>query len=465
MLQIAKDVHFLITSIIRITKRKIKALQIMVSHVRTKKRSSIDPGCVSINVQKRVLVVEDTATWTQMLTYTLINELKVTVIAADSLEKAVQLLEQYEFDAAVTDLCLPDAANGEVVKHLLEKQIPTWVLTGSLDAKVKKLFLDRPIVDYVVKEGSFCLDYIATSIKRFWENKKKTVLIVDDSRSFRASLSAILETQNFNVITAVDGVSALRKMEENTGVSLVLTDYEMPNMNGIDLCRELRRKYHKDKLAIIALSATESDVSAHFIKSGANDFLGKPYSKEELICRVNQNIDAIDRIEKIRLMIDTDFLTGINNRRSCFTTGAEIWNDNIAKNGFSVAVMIDIDYFKNINDTYGHDIGDEVIKLLANRIKHCSDKFNAAGYRLGGEEFAMILPISFEGSLAAIEELRQEIESTVLTVNDKEIKFTISVGIHVDSSGELDEGLKYADNNLYESKRSGRNRITHTGWL
>lgn len=437
----------------------------MSSHVGLRDDNARDMRLNGQQSQMRILVIEDSIAWSQMLKYALVSNLKQTVITASSSSKAQEMMAQYTFDAAVSDLCLPDAPNGEVIELLIDMKIPTWVLTGSIDDKVKKMFLEKPIVDYVVKGGSFCLDYISSSIQRYWFNENRYALVIDDSPSFRQQYQYILEVQNITVITAANGKEGLEALKSSEHpISLVLTDYQMPEMDGIEFCRIARQYFNKNSLAIIALSSSTEGVAAEFLKNGANDFLSKPFSREELVCRINQNIDALEHISQIQKLIDTDFLTGILNRRHCFTQGAIAWKKWIEKHGYATAVMVDIDFFKKINDVYGHDIGDIVIKTLAKKIEDYSAQVSGLAYRLGGEEFAMLLPLSNADSDKVLEKLRMEIEALTLSISNQEIKFTISIGAHLcsDVNHDLDINLKHADVNLYTSKHEGRNRLTST---
>jgi diguanylate cyclase (GGDEF)-like protein len=437
----------------------------MAMHVGVRDKNVIDIRSINQNMQKRILVIEDTIAWSQMLKYSLTSSLKQTVITANSFDKAQEMLTQYTFDAAVSDLCLPDAPNGEIIALLIEHKIPTWVLTGSIDEKVKQLFLEQPIVDYIVKGGSFCLDYISSSIQRYWSNKNRYALVIDDALSFRQQYKYILEVQNMTVLTAANGKEGIEILKNSEHpISLVLTDYQMPEMDGIEFCRTARQVFNKNILSIIALSSSNDHIAAEFLKSGANDFLSKPFSREELVCRINQNIDAIEHILQIQKLIDTDFLTGIFNRRHCFTHGATAWKKWIEKNGFATAVMADIDFFKKVNDVYGHDIGDAVIKALAKKVHDYAQHVNGLAYRLGGEEFAMLLPLAYDDANNLLEQLRTEVEALIISMDDHEVKFTISIGSYlcINVSDDLDVSLKHADVNLYTSKHSGRNQLTAT---
>jgi diguanylate cyclase (GGDEF)-like protein len=412
--------------------------------------------------QRTILVIEDTRSWSQLIKHALMKSLNETVLTASTMQEAIELMQEHPFDAVIADLCLPDAPNGEIIDQTIKYKIPTWVLTGSFEQSTKNLFMSKPIVDYVVKNGTFCLDYMSESIRRYWGNQDRCVLIVDDTLSYQQMYKFILETQNLKVFTANNGLEGLAILEEQgERISLVLTDYEMPELNGIEFCRQARQKYNKEKLAIIAISSSTDTVAANFLKTGANDFISKPFSREELVCRINQNIDTVENIKKIQELIDTDFLTGIFNRRHCFSSGEMHWNKWMNGNGMATAVMLDIDFFKKINDHYGHDSGDLVIKTLASQLKSYASEHHGFAYRFGGEEFALLLPIDFDLASQTLETFRQEIEMMSLQDGDKLIRFTISIGAVTNHAKQntMEDCLKLADTHLYQAKTGGRNQV------
>lgn len=247
--------------------------------------------------QKQILVVEDSIAFSKILS----NEIKkrgFLVKNAYSKKEAIELLNGGdEFFAAMLDLGLPDAMNGEVVDDVLAYDVPSIVLTGMFDPKLRQMMDSKPIVDFVLKQGIEDIYYAMSILDRINKNQKISVLVVDDSRATRALLVSHLTTQLFDVVEAENGKDALEIIEKMPHIKAVITDYEMPQMDGYQLVRTLRKKYNKEDLAIIAASAHHSlDISSKFLKYGANDFLAKPFSKEEFISRVNLNISMLEAI-------------------------------------------------------------------------------------------------------------------------------------------------------------------------
>jgi diguanylate cyclase (GGDEF)-like protein len=414
-------------------------------------------------LDKRVLVVEDTKSWMSMLKHSLGTIKGLEIHGASSLHESNSLLKDYDYDVAIVDLCLPDAPSGEVVDIVLKKNIPTWVLTGSNDESTKIGFINKPIVDYVIKNGVFCLEYLNDSLLRFFDNKSRTVLVVDDTLSYQQMYSYLLARQNLNVLVASNGVEALELVAQHgLSISLVITDYEMPIMDGMQFCLEMRKKYTREQISIIAVSSS-GKTAVNFLKAGANDFISKPFLSEELICRVNQNIDFVGNIDKIKRLVYTDFLTGLYNRRHFFDNGKEFWSRSLNVNGFVSVGMLDIDFFKRVNDTYGHDVGDAVIQYLANALGKAVAVCGGMAYRFGGEEFAVILPLNNGDAYDLLDSLRANIEMSTVNTHDQEVKFTVSSGLftHLDFSHSIEDSLKLADECLYSAKKNGRNQVVN----
>ncbi len=286
-------------------------------------------------------------------------------------------------------------------------------------------------------------------------------MIVDDSKVYRSVLTNILEKIKLKVLQATNGQEALNMIEDSSNnISLVLTDFEMPLMDGLELTFKIREKYNKDQLGIIALSsADEQSVISSFLKFGANDFINKPFAENEIIVRVNSNLELLELFETISDMANKDFLTGAYNRRYFFDSGESIYSKNKRKNTPMAVAMIDIDKFKNIKDTYGHDIGDiaiqEIKKILDENLRD-SDLMA----RFGGEEFCILLEnITLQDMKILFEKIREKFEKNIIDANEVKISYTVSTGIYFGLSDSLEEMIRLSDEALYTAKENGRNRV------
>ncbi|MDT8446556.1 MAG: diguanylate cyclase [bacterium] len=403
-----------------------------------------------------ILVIEGSEIQARMIGDRVQKDLGLEVWSAKNLEGLEDLLHRAQGRPliAVSNLILPDCEPGQAVDMCLAEGIPTVVLTSSFEPQVRKELLKKQVADYVIKTSS-SLSELTAILKRLVHNAQFEVLIVDDSRLFRQEQARLLKLFRFVVFEASNGVEALAQLQAHPEVRLVLTDLEMPQLNGLQLTNEIRKTYPKDKLAIIGLSAyADDETSAMFIKNGANDFLRKPFLQEEFNCRVQQNVEMLEYIQELYLAAYQDFLTNLPNRKHFFEAGGQ----KLANRKAQCLAMFDLDHFKQINDQWGHEAGDAVLCHFAALLK---EQLGERGLiaRLGGEEFAVMLDESLESARPLLEGLRQKTAESALLWKGQELKLTVSVGLTLIDGQSLDAGLSAADKNLYLAKERGRNQL------
>lgn len=412
--------------------------------------------------KEKILIVEDNKALSKLIAKKMETNLNFKVDIAYSLAEAKALIEKNaDYFIALLDLNLPDAPNGEVVDFMLSHKVPSIVLTGNIDKQTRDEILQKDVIDYVYKGNIDDVNYIFTLIERLYKNRDIKVLVVDDSIPTRAQIRGFLKQQMFQVLVCAHGEEALVFLEDNPDIKLILTDYMMPVIDGVELTKEVRKIYTKNELSIIAMTSSNAElISAKFLKIGANDFITKPFSKEEIACRVNNSLDALEYIAKIKEMANNDFMTGISNRRHFFETMNEYMN-TAKQSGESFALgMVDIDDFKYINDTYGHDIGDSVIIELAKLIKS-SLKGSDIVARFGGEEFCIVLKaIDQKKALEWFFKLKTKVTSLSLKLpNNNPLTLTVSMGVSFSDLENLGEIIKEADKALYNAKKNGKNKV------
>ncbi|MBN2402854.1 MAG: diguanylate cyclase [Spirochaetes bacterium] len=408
----------------------------------------------------KVLIVEDSKVVGSVIKKKIESGLHYSVHWVQSYLQAKELLDKdgLDFFICLVGLYLPDAPAGEIVDYVISKNLPTIVFTGELSDEIRKKIWSKKVVDYVVKESGYNLDYVINLIKRIYKNKSIKVLVVDDSQVFCARVAGLLAVHQYQVFQAGDGIQALKILNGNPDIKLVITDYNMPNMDGFQFIKEIRAKFSKEDLSIIGMSG-DNLLSAKFIKLSANDFISKDFFTEEFYCRITQNIEAIEHIREIKEASNRDYLTDLHNRRYFYDVGQKLF-ENAKRNNITISVaMIDIDYFKKINDSYGHDKGDLVLQKVARIIQN---RFRASDIvsRIGGEEFCVLAcNMGSENVKSIFEQLRKTIEESEIISGTETIKITISTGICLEPAETLDEMIKYADKMLYKAKEAGRNRV------
>lgn len=411
------------------------------------------------------LVVEDSPIVQKILRHTLKQQCVEPVIFAASMAEGKAALAEHgaAIVAALVDIALPDAPRGEMVEHMLGENVPTVVLTGTADVEQRQLLLKRGIADYVVKENRFSYQYAVRMLQRLYRNRSLTALVVDDSGTMRQVVAFYLKLQCFNVVEAENGKEALARIREDESISLVITDYNMPEMDGFQLVQEMRHSFDKRPLSVIGLSShDDSDVSVQFIKKGANDFLQKPFKQEEFCCRVTNNIEALEQLIALRERADRDYLTSLYNRRYFIEEGAQLV-ERLVEEGAPVSVaLLDMDRFKRINDENGHDAGDAVLRQFALLLQETFGRFLVARY--GGEEFAVIFPgLDSEKAFGLLDRFRQYVAEQIFILPDDDyLRATVSIGFATaerESPSDLNSLLQEADVALYQAKDGGRNLV------
>lgn len=426
------------------------------------REKALDTANTKLTFSKPILVIEDQYSIASFTKAKFQERWDCDVVLCHDYKTAKTLVHENksDFQIAICDLHLPDAPSGEVVDLLIDANIPTLVLTASFNEKLRTTVLEKGVVDYILKSSSNTYDYLSRVIERLEKNKRSQILLVDDSPNALAHLEHMLKPLQFQIFTAQNGVEALRILDEQPAINMILTDYRMPVMDGFELTLNARKKRGHGQLSIIGLSASENrTVSAQFLKHGANDYLNKPFIYEELFCRVHQNLNMLDQMDAILTIAYIDYLTGLYNRRFFFEKGQDLFEQSQAKQQNLAMAVMDIDHFKKINDNFGHDVGDTVLKAVASLLKQDFDNSALLG-RIGGEEFALLFNFADVRDINnRLELFRQKVMALEVRENNTVIKTTISIGLTAIHANNIDDLLKQGDKNLYQAKAEGRNCI------
>ncbi|MDO1584389.1 response regulator [Rhizobium oryzicola] len=248
----------------------------------------------------RIIVAEDSNVFTSMIRQRLTEIFGIDPEICRTYEDLMMANELSETPVtlAISNINLPGAENGEALEYLTDLNIPTIVFTGTFQENTREKLLAKDIVDYILKDNIFAVEMLVESVCRFLTNHRHHVLIVDDSPTARALLSTRLKRYNFRVSVAESGAKAIDLLKKNPDIGLVVTDYNMPDIDGFELTRRIRSVRGSHELRIIGVSSsTDRLLSARFLKAGGNDFMLRPFIDEEFYCRVNQNLDTLHQIK------------------------------------------------------------------------------------------------------------------------------------------------------------------------
>lgn len=289
------------------------------------------------------------------------------------------------------------------------------------------------------------------------------VLIADDDPVSRLYLQHILEDGGYEVISAADGRSAYDILKQADAPMLAIIDWVMPGMDGIDVCRLLRETVRNRYIYLIVLSSKqETHFAVEAMNAGADDFISKPYSVEELQARLRTGRRISELEQELRIKATHDSLTGLYNRGAII----DILQKAIAhhkRHDHPVSIIFaDLDHFKQTNDNYGHQAGDEVLCEVARRATRLLRPYDSLG-RYGGEELLVVLPeCDAEGALVIAERLRSAIADQPVTTNFGVIPTSLSLGVALAERGasfQFNDLILLADNALYRAKDNGRNCV------
>ena len=295
------------------------------------------------------------------------------------------------------------------------------------------------------------------------------ILVADDSPVYRKLVEQSLSQEHYTVLFAKTGQQAMDLFIKHQP-ALVITDWSMPDITGIELCQRIRRDHKEFYAYVILLTGnTDKEEVIEGLAAGADDYLTKPFHPGELQARVrvgrrivDLHREVQDKNRQLEDMALTDSLTGLPNRRAIdFWASREL--SAAVRHDFAIwVVMADLDHFKSINDTYGHDAGDSVLRSFAEILKSNTRSSNICG-RLGGEEFLVVIThVEQQNAAIAIERIRKQFAAQKFTNGGRSFGATASfgiAGIRATARPDFNDLVSRADAALYAAKSQGRNRV------
>src|SRR5580658_1845910 len=301
----------------------------------------------------------------------------------------------------------------------------------------------------------------------------KRILLAEDSRVYQHLISDYLREWGFDVELAQDGAGAWKRLEEPNAPMLALLDWVLPGLDGIEVCRNLRKRSINERYVYTVLLTGKSDKKDLVLamEAGADDYLVKPFDAQELRARLlagkrilDVHLELVLAQESLRFAAMHDFLTRLWNRAEIVSfLERELLRAMREKKPMGI-VLLDVDRFKSINDSLGHRSRDIVLKELARRLRSQLRGYDGVG-RYGGEEFLLVLPGCDLGcALARTAEIQRSVADAPFELDPTQVSITLSMGVTISHCGAGDSAtlLHDADLALYRAKNSGRDRIEYS---
>jgi len=413
---------------------------------------------------KKILLIEDNP---ELLKNKIKELRKSFIFPIDTVENFTQLQEYLVINKdnifiALLDYFLDGAMEGQGVDLLLEHKIPTIVYTQEYSTEIREILLDKCVFEYLIKKPNSDLLYSTRLIERVYKNNFIKVLIVDGSKSFRNKLARNLQQFGLESLQSTNAKTTLELLEEHCDIQLVLIDLDISgDIQGVELVEDIRKNFPSTTLGIIGMTphGYNSQLSIEFLKKGANDFITKPFVKEQLNLRILQVLEMLDTIQEKNIEATIDPLTQLKNRRALEVESKVLIQSALISNQPLSVAMIDIDHFKVVNDTYGHAVGDDILKLISQILKSNFRKKDLI-VRNGGEEFCIVLDdLTQEKAIDIFEALIKKIASTPYEKDGVFLNINVSIGLFHGIKNDIKSMLTLADKKLYVAKSNGRNQL------
>ncbi|HZS53772.1 MAG TPA: diguanylate cyclase [Bryobacteraceae bacterium] len=296
------------------------------------------------------------------------------------------------------------------------------------------------------------------------------VLIADDNHMSRVLLRSSVERWGYEVVLAANGLEAWEILAKPDAPPMAILDWVMPDVTGPELCRRMRENHREPYTYILLLtSKSTKDDTVEGLESGADDYIVKPFDDNELRMRlragqriVDLQIKLLQAREELRERANKDLLTMLPNRSAIATALEREVSRCHRDNRTCGIILLDIDHFKKINDTYGHFAGDAVLRETAMRLRGNMREYDQVG-RYGGEEFLVVLPnCDLDQAATQAERMRHKLHTEVMKVDSAELTVSASFGVTISDCSERSPDLfvRVADEALYRSKARGRNCVS-----
>ncbi|EAL1484449.1 diguanylate cyclase [Campylobacter coli] len=410
-------------------------------------------------MNKKILLIDDNKMLGKLLAKKIQTTLNCEVDIVFSLAETKALPDD-EYFLTFADLCLPDAPNGEVVDYVLTKNWPVIVLTASNDKATKDKFMDKDILDYIFKESDTCIDQIIDSIVKLERYAKTKVILALSKLPERNEIKKILAQRKFNVLAAAHGEEAMSYLNDNNDVKLIIADANMPVISGSELLSEVRTRFGDHDLGVIILGDKDDALESSLLINGANEYLIKPLNKESFNCRLDRCLNYMANMQFLSIYNNLDPISGVKNSNALLNCVEDYLNEISGKEEEFAFAFLDIDNLRNLNEEYGHEVGDKIVKICADEASNEVKGRDIVG-RYSPEKICIVLKnVSQERAIKILSRIRVNIKKAGILVNLDEVFFTASIGVVFAKSGDQFETLiNKASEALSQAKANGKDRV------
>ncbi|HEF2146409.1 TPA: diguanylate cyclase [Campylobacter coli] len=410
-------------------------------------------------MNKKILLIDDNKMLGKLLAKKIQTTLNCEVDIVFSLAETKALPDD-EYFLTFADLCLPDAPNGEVVDYVLTKNWSVIVLTASNDKATKDKFMDKDILDYIFKESDTCIDQIIDSIVKLERYAKTKVILALSKLPERNEIKKILTQRKFNVLAAAHGEEAMSYLNDNNDVKLIIADANMPVISGSELLSEVRTRFGDHDLGVIILGDKDDALESSLLINGANEYLIKPLNKESFNCRLDRCLNYMANMQFLSIYNNLDPISGVKNSNALLNCVEDYLNEISGKEEEFAFAFLDIDNLRNLNEEYGHEVGDKIVKICADEASNEVKGRDIVG-RYSPEKICIVLKnVSQERAIKILSRIRVNIKKAGILVNLDEVFFTASIGVVFAKSGDQFETLiNKASEALSQAKANGKDRV------
>ncbi len=414
-----------------------------------------------VKTKNTVLVVENSITQSRIITEHIESVTPFDTMVVHSMDDLESRLAENGDDVfiAVLNLSIKGAADGEAVDYVLSRKIPCIVLTSTFDEKIRNRFIEKNVLDYFNKVSREDQEEMVDLIRRIHSNHEIKVVVAEDNSTARKIMRNMLERLYFTVLTAEDGAEALEIIKTTPDIKMLLTDYEMPNLDGFELVSEVRKIYSRDQLAILGVSAHDSGaITAKFLKRGANDFLKKPFEVEEFSWRVTNNLNELERIRSIKDAYSRDPLTGFSILTAFIDKGREVFQEMLREGLTPVLAAFNIDNLLEVNAKHGWDAGSAALKKTASLLEQ-----NSFGWSLVArcDQGFFILADDAETLKNDLSTVKAALASSQIVSGSERFIISASFTISEDPGDDLDQTLSRVAYALVKNQAKGINSFSY----